>query len=114
MLKLAVSLAPELAERLDPQATLFVFARAAEGPPMPLAVYRGKAGELPLAVQLDDSMAMMPTAKLSQFERWIVTARVSRAGQVQALSGDLQGTLTVARDQLGDAAMALVINEVVP
>lgn len=113
-LKLAVSLAPELAEKLDPQATLFVFARAAEGPPMPLAVYRGKAGELPLEVQLDDSMAMMPTAKLSQFERWIVTARVSRAGQVQALSGDLQGTLTVARDQVGDAAMALVINEVVP
>lgn len=114
VLKLAVRVAPELVAQLEPQATLFVFAKAAEGPPMPLAVHRGKASDLPLEVRLDDSMAMMPSARLSQFERWIVTARVSRAGQVQPLSGDLQGTLTVARDQLGDAAMALVIDEVVP
>lgn len=113
-LRIAVSVAPALAAQLAPDATLFVFAKAAEGPPMPLAVYRGKASELPREVRLDDSMAMTPAMKLSQFDRWVVTARVSRAGQAQAVSGDLQGSLTVARGDLGDAAMALVISEVVP
>lgn len=114
VLRLAVSLSPALAAQIAPDTTLFVFARAAEGPPMPLAVYRGSAGELPREVRLDDSMAMTPAMKLSQFDRWTVTARVSRAGQAQAVSGDLQGSLTVARGDLGDAAMALVIDQVVP
>lgn len=114
VLRLAVSLAPELAKQLPSDATLFVFAKAAEGPPMPLAVHRGPATTLPLEVRLDDSMAMMPTAKLSNFDRWVVTARLSRTGGAQAVSGDLQGSLTVARQDLGDAAMALVIDQVVP
>lgn len=114
VLRLAVSLSSALAQQLPSDATLFVFAKAAEGPPMPLAVYRGKASELPREVRLDDSMAMAPTARLSQFDRWIVTARISRAGATQAVSGDLQGSLTVARGELGDAAMALVIDQVVP
>ena len=113
-LNLKVSLAPELVARLSPDASLFVFAKAAAGPPMPLAVYRGRAGELPLTVRLDDSMAMTPQLKLSQFDRWVVTARVSRAGQATAVSGDLQGSLTVAREGLGDAALELVLDQVVP
>jgi cytochrome c-type biogenesis protein CcmH len=59
-------------------------------------------------------MAMSPAAKLSQFDRWTVTARVTRSGQPQAASGDLQGSLTVARGELGESALALVIGEVVP
>lgn len=113
-LKVKLSVAAALASKIDPDATLFVFAKAAAGPPMPLAVYRGSARELPLTVSLDDSMAMMPELKLSQFDRWVVTARVSRAGQATAVSGDLQGSLTVARDSLGDAALELVLDQVVP
>lgn len=113
-LRVSVSLAPPLADRVTADATLFVFARAADGPPMPLAVHRGKAADLPQEVRLDDSMAMTPAARLSQFDRWVVTARLSRSGQAQAASGDLQGSLTVERGQLGDAALALVIDQVVP
>ena len=114
VLKVAVSVSPELKARIPADATLYVFAKAAAGPPMPLAVYRGSARELPREVKLDDSMAMSPAAKLSQFDRWVVTARVTRSGQPQAASGDLQGSLTVARGELGESALALVIGEVVP
>ncbi|MGQ0697553.1 MAG: c-type cytochrome biogenesis protein CcmI [Panacagrimonas sp.] len=114
VLQLAVSLSPQLASQVPADATLFVFAKAESGPPMPLAVYRGKASELPRQVRLDDSMAMMPAAKLSNFDRWVVTARVSRGGGVQAMSGDMQGSLTVARSELGIAALELVIDQVVP
>lgn len=114
VLRLAVSVAPELAAKVPADATLYVFARAADGPPMPLAVFRGTARELPREVRLDDRMAMSPAAKLSQFDRWIVTARISRSGQPQAAPGDLQGSLTVARGTLGNAALELVIGEVVP
>lgn len=113
-IQVSVKVKPELAGQIIPDATLFVFAKAASGPPMPLAVYRGKASELPREVTLDDSMGMMPALKLSQFERWTVTARLSRAGGVQATSGDLQGSLTVARGDLGKGAMALTIDQVVP
>jgi cytochrome c-type biogenesis protein CcmH len=114
VLKLAVSVTPSLREKVPADATLYVFAKAASGPPMPLAVYRGSAKELPREVLLDDSMAMSPAAKLSQFDRWTVTARVTRSGQPQAASGDLQGSLTVARGEVGTSALALVIGEVVP
>ena len=114
VLVVSVDVAPGLKERVPADATLFVFAKAQEGPPMPLAVFRGRAGELPREIRLDDSMAMSPAAKLSQFDRWIVTARISRAGQAKAVSGDLQGSLTAARADLGKSALVLTIDEVVP
>ncbi len=89
-LTVRVSVDPELAADLDPQATVFVFARAAEGPPMPLAIHRARASELPLTVTLDDSMGMMPTMKLSMFAEVIVGARISRSGDAMPKSGDLQ------------------------
>lgn len=113
-IEVAVRVKPELAAMVQADAALFVFAKAASGPPMPLAVYRGKASELPREVRLDDSMGMLPTLKLSQFDQWTVTARLTRSGGVQAASGDLQGSLTVARAQLGKAAMVLTIDQVVP
>lgn len=90
-LEVRVALAEELREQVDQNTTLFVFARAAEGPPMPLAVHRGSARELPLTVTLDDSMAMMPNMLLSSFPSVIVGARLSSNGQPQGQSGDLEG-----------------------
>ncbi|MGQ0620824.1 MAG: c-type cytochrome biogenesis protein CcmI [Panacagrimonas sp.] len=113
-IQVSVKVKPELVAKVVADATLFVFAKAASGPPMPLAVYRGKASELPREVRLDDSMGMVPALKLSQFESWTVTARLTRSGGVQAISGDLQGSLTVARGDLGKGAMVLTIDQVVP
>lgn len=109
-----VSIAQSLPHDVPANATLFVFAKAQTGPPMPLAVYRGSSSELPLRVRLDDSMAMMPTHKLSQFDAWTLTARISISGQPQASSGDLEGSLTVARSELGGSALHLEISQAVP
>jgi cytochrome c-type biogenesis protein CcmH len=86
-----VTLAPALAAKARPDDTLFVFARAAEGPRMPLAILRKQVKDLPLTFTLDDSMAMTPTAKLSSSPRVIVGARISARGQATPQPGDLQG-----------------------
>lgn len=86
-----VQLAPELAARVAPGDTLFIFARAAEGPRMPLAIVRTTAQALPLSFTLDDSSAMSPQARLSQFERVVVSARISKSGDALPRSGDLSG-----------------------
>jgi cytochrome c-type biogenesis protein CcmH len=88
-LQVTVSLAPGL--ELRPGDTVFVFARAVGGPPMPLAVARFPATELPRAVELSDAMAMAPGMKLSSFAQVSVIARISRQGGVSAQPGDLEG-----------------------
>ncbi|HEV6966243.1 c-type cytochrome biogenesis protein CcmI/CycH, partial [Roseateles sp.] len=86
-----VRLSPELARDARPDDTVFVFARAAEGPRMPLALVQRRVRDLPLRFELDDSQAMNPAARLSSAQRVVVTARVSRSGQAQPQPGDLEG-----------------------
>lgn len=86
-----VSIDPQLAATVKPGDTLFVFARAVDGPKMPLAMLRAKAGELPLRFTLDDSMAMAPQFKLSAAARVVVGARISRSGDALARAGDVEG-----------------------
>lgn len=86
-----VRLAPELAGKVAPGDIVFIFARAAEGPRMPLAVLRKRAGDLPAEFTLDDTMAMAPQMKLSAFPRVIIGARVSKSASATASPGDLQG-----------------------
>jgi cytochrome c-type biogenesis protein CcmH len=106
-----VRLAQKLREQLSPGDTLFVYARAAEGPQVPLAVLKRKAGELPLEFALNDSMAMAPGMNVSAFSRVVITARVSRSGNAKPESGDLQGaSKPVANDARG---VVVEINEVV-
>jgi cytochrome c-type biogenesis protein CcmH len=107
----SVKLAPELASRVAPTDTLFVYARAAEGPPMPLAILRKQAGELPLKFSLDDSMAMSPAMKLSAFARVVVTARISKSGSATPQPGDLQGATAPIANSSG--AVSITIDKVV-
>lgn len=83
-LKVKVSLAPELAGKVRPDDSLFVFARAVSGPPMPLAAKRLKVSDLPVEVSLSDADAMMPQLKLSSFAEIQLVARISRAGSPMA------------------------------
>lgn len=86
-----VRLSPELAREAKPDDTVFVFARASEGPRMPLALLQRRVRDLPLKFELDDTQAMNPAARLSSAQHVIVTARVSRSGQAQPQPGDLEG-----------------------
>lgn len=86
-----VTLAAGLAGRAAPQDTVFVFARAAEGPRMPVAILRKQVRDLPLTFRLDDSMAMSPAARISTSGRLVVGARISKSGQAMPQPGDLEG-----------------------
>ena len=92
-----VRLSPALTKALDANATLFVFARAAQGAPMPIAIVRASAKDLPYQFQLDDTSAIMPSNKLSQADAVVVVARISKSGDAKPISGDLQGMSAVMK-----------------
>ena len=103
-----VRLSPGIAAKASPDDTVFIFARPAEGPRMPLAVMRKRVRDLPTAFTLDDSMAMTPAAKLSNHAQVVVGARVSRSGNPAVQPGDLEGLSTQVRP--GATGIAVVIS----
>ncbi len=106
-----VALDPALVAKARPDDTLFVFARAAEGSRMPLAILRKQVKDLPLRFTLDDSMAMTPTARLSSASRVVVGARISARGDATPQAGDLQGFSAPVAP--GAAGLKVQISEVV-
>jgi cytochrome c-type biogenesis protein CcmH len=87
-----VELDPALRAQAADSDTVFIFARAVDGPRFPLAVLRKQVKDLPAAFALDDSMSMMPNAKLSGFPNVIVGARISKSGSATPSPGDLEGS----------------------
>lgn len=112
-IKVRVQLAKEVASKADPNDTVFIFAKAAEGPPMPLAVVRKTVRELPIEVQLDDSMSMMAGMNLSSFERLLIGARISKSGRPVAATGDLEGLSEPVTPTQG-ARYDITIGRVIP
>ncbi len=91
-LRLAVSIKPELMDRVKPDQPVFVFARPVGGR-MPLAAVKLTVADLPTEVVLDDSLAMQPELRLSMAETVEVAARISTSGELRAAAGDLSGIL---------------------
>ena len=108
-----VDIAPALRARLGESDTLFVFARAAQGPKMPLAIQKRSASMLPLTLTLDDSMGMMPSLKLSSADTLVFGARVSSRGDATPAPGDLQVLTAPIERRSIDAPIRLVIDEIV-
>jgi cytochrome c-type biogenesis protein CcmH len=102
-----VRLAPALAAKVAPADTVFVFARPADGPRMPLAVVRKQVRDLPAAFTLDDTMAMAAGMKLSDHPRVIVGARISKSGSPTPQPGDLEGLSAPVK--VGDTGVTVVI-----
>lgn len=90
-----VDIDPSLKQRMQAGATLFVFAKSVDSPGAPLAVLRVQPTSWPVTFLLDDSLAMLPSRRLSAFDKVIVEARLSRSGQAAAQAGDLQATSDV-------------------
>ncbi|MGD8842142.1 MAG: c-type cytochrome biogenesis protein CcmI [Gammaproteobacteria bacterium] len=108
----SVSLSPDLAQSVNPDDVVFIFAKAADGPGMPLAVTRIKVGDLPYRFRLDDSMAMTPAGKISGAGQLVVGARVSNSGNAARSSGDLEGFSKVIT--AGASDVDVVIDRRVP
>ena len=83
-----VVLGPELEAQVSPKDTVFIYANAAEGPRMPLAIIRTTVDKLPYDFVLDDSLAMNPQMKLSQVKSVMVRARISKTGNAMPQAGD--------------------------
>lgn len=109
-IKVEVSLDDSVSGQADARETVFVFARAVSGPPMPLAVQKLAVADLPATVILDDSMAMLTGLNLSSQKQIVVGARVSRSGSPMPQTGDLQG-LSGVLEPGKDAQVAVVISE---
>ena len=107
-----VTLAPAIAAKASPGDTLFILARAVNGPRIPLAVLRKQVSDLPFEFTLDDALAMSPELKLSGFPEVIVAARISKSGNAIAQSGDLQGTSAPVK--VGAKGLSITIDSVVP
>lgn len=107
-----VRISPKLAEKLEPSTTVFIFARATQGAPMPLAIVRTTVSSLPYQYHLDDSSALIPTHKLSQAGEVVLVARVSKTGDAKQQAGDLQGVTAPIKPD--GKTIDIEINQVLP
>lgn len=105
-----VTLADDLVAKASADATVYVFARPADGSRMPVALLRKRVRDLPLEFSLDDSNAMVPDVRLSRVQTVVIGARISRRGDVMPQPGDMQGWS--APVPVGTRGIRLEISEV--
>jgi len=107
--KVSVRLSPALRDKTAPGDALYIFARAAQGPAMPLAIVRKQVKDLPVTITLDDSMAMMPDLRMSAFPELVFGARITKTGDAIAKPGDLQGYSQPTRGDKADVLIASIV-----
>ena len=88
----SVQLLVEVADTVEsnPNDSVFVYAKANAGPPMPLAVERMRVSDLPRLVTLDETMGMMQGMSLANFDAVILVARISSSGIANTSPDDFQ------------------------
>jgi cytochrome c-type biogenesis protein CcmH len=106
-----VELDSAVAKSVGPGDTVFVFARAAEGPRMPLAVLRLSAKDLPTSFELTEAMAMAPGMSIASFSDLVVGARVSKSGSATPQPGDWESVPVSARP--GSSGLSIVVSRLV-
>lgn len=111
VLAVRVEVAERFKANIKPDDSVMIYAQAANGPKMPLAVIKRQARELPLQVSLDDSLAMMPAMKLSSVDDVVVTARISSTGGASPQSGEPVGKVNVGKQR---QPVTVVIDSQVP
>jgi cytochrome c-type biogenesis protein CcmH len=106
-----VSISASLIKQTNPNDTVFIFARAAEGSKMPLAIVQKQVKDLPFTFTLDDTTAMSPAAKISSASKVVIGARVSKSGNATPQPGDLSGQTSVIN--VGASGIQLEIKDLV-
>lgn len=107
-----VTVAKDIAAKVNPTDSVFIFAQLPRGPKMPLASLKVDARQLPYRFTLDDSLAMTPNDSLSNHPEVVVSARVSKRGEAMPHSGDLQGKSGTVK--LGQQGLTIVIDTILP
>ena len=103
----SVQISGTLKTQAAPDDTVFIFARAVDGPPAPLAILRKRVADLPLQFTLDDSMAMAPGMNLSTFGSVIIGARISKSRTANRQPGDLEGFSNAVKVGARDVAIVI-------
>jgi cytochrome c-type biogenesis protein CcmH len=111
-LKVRVTLDPQRSAEVEAGQLLYIYAKAEQGPPMPLAAKRLKVSDLPAEVTLSDSDAMMANMAMSAFERVVVGARISKTGNPIAQPGDLYTESEGVAHKGFDGVVELTIDQV--
>ncbi|MBT4838500.1 MAG: c-type cytochrome biogenesis protein CcmI [Methylococcales bacterium] len=113
-IKLSIDIKQSLREKIKPNDTIFVFAKAINGSRIPLAAVKQTVTTFPITVVLNDSTSMSPQFVLSSVDQVSVSARISSSGNAMAQSGDLQGSLQNVEVKNGEQSYQLLIESVVP
>jgi cytochrome c-type biogenesis protein CcmH len=107
-----VELAPALKAKANPDDVVFIFARAVDGPRMPLAAQRARVADLPLDFMLDDSQSVMQGATISSVDSVRIEVRVSKSGTANPGKGDLTGKSPAVKP--GAKGVKIVIDQIDP
>jgi cytochrome c-type biogenesis protein CcmI len=113
IITVTVDIAKELIDKQPQKGILFVFAKAAEGPPMPLAAVKLETYAFPITVELSDANAMVAGLNLSSAQDIVISARISKDDSVMPSSGELEGhSKSLKREDVSD--YQLQINTLIP
>ena len=112
-IQVSVDISEQVRQKFDANDTVFVYAKAKQGPRMPLAAQRITLAALPAVIVLDDSMAMVEGMNLSAFDELVISARITKTGSAIAQSGDYIGQADV-KAKAADMDLNLVIDSIVP
>ena len=112
VINVTIKLDDALYSKVNGEETVFIYAKAIQGPRFPLAAARYQVKDLPITITLDDSSAVMATAKLSDFKEVRVGARVSYSGDAITQSGDLIGEIDNIK--VGQNPVSITISDVSP
>ena len=104
-----IAISDELAAQVAATDTVFVFARAAGGAPMPLAAKRLTVAELPARIVLTDADSLMPNLKLSSVGSIELKASISSAGDAMQAQWKSDAVAVDATDK--EAKSTLLINQ---
>ena len=108
-----VDISPEMRAQLSNKpAVLYIYAKPAGGMPMPIAVVRSKASDLPLVVTLSDENSLQAARPLSGFDKVIIGARISFSGNAMPQAGDIEADEKTVTTQGYKQAITLLLNKI--
>ncbi len=111
-LQVNISLSADLSNEINIEDTVFIYAKAIDGSKMPLVILRKKVSDLPLLATMDDSMSMLPSRKLSDYENVQVIARISASGNAKAQTGDFIGSIDTVKTNLKEPVNLVINNKI--